>query len=239
MARPRTPQPPIHLRSARMLDVDAGELVEPGDLLVEGDRIVDVAPTSVPADADRRSTSATSRCCPGLMDMEVNLLLGGPDHASPLNPVQDDPALQTLRAVANARPHAARRVHDGAQPRPVRPDRRAAARRRAEEGDRLRLDRRPARRARRPRHLPDRRAPRPDDVPGARAARPAADRRGGHRQRRQRGAQGRPLPDQVRRPAHQGVRVGRGDVAHRSGRRAAVLQRGAAPRSPTRRTAPG
>ncbi|HEX6584389.1 MAG TPA: amidohydrolase family protein [Thermoleophilaceae bacterium] len=40
---------------------------------------------------------------PGLMDMEVNLLLGGPDHASPLNAVQDDPALRTLRAVANAR----------------------------------------------------------------------------------------------------------------------------------------
>ena len=37
------------------------------------------------------------------MDMEVNLLLGGPDHASPLNPVQDDPAVRTLRAVANAR----------------------------------------------------------------------------------------------------------------------------------------
>jgi imidazolonepropionase-like amidohydrolase len=40
---------------------------------------------------------------PGLMDMEVNLLLGGPDHRSPLNPVQDDPAVRTLRAVANAR----------------------------------------------------------------------------------------------------------------------------------------
>jgi imidazolonepropionase-like amidohydrolase len=37
------------------------------------------------------------------MDMEVNLLLGGPDHRSPLNPVQDDPAVRTLRAVANAR----------------------------------------------------------------------------------------------------------------------------------------
>ncbi len=40
---------------------------------------------------------------PGLMDMEVNLLLGGPDHRSPLNAVQDDPAVRTLRAVANAR----------------------------------------------------------------------------------------------------------------------------------------
>ena len=40
---------------------------------------------------------------PGLMDMEVNLLLGGPDHRSPLTAVQDDPAVRTLRAVANAR----------------------------------------------------------------------------------------------------------------------------------------
>src|SRR5262249_24595937 len=30
-------------------------------------------------------------------------LLGGPDYESPLNAVQDDPALRTLRAVANAR----------------------------------------------------------------------------------------------------------------------------------------
>src|SRR5919109_24599 len=82
---PRPPEPPIHLRSARMLDVDLGKIVEPGDLLIDGDRIVDVT------------------LLPGLMDMEVNLLLGGPNHESPLNPVQDDPAVRTLRAVANAR----------------------------------------------------------------------------------------------------------------------------------------
>ena len=34
---------------------------------------------------------------PGLMDMELNMLLGGPDHASPLSAVQDDPAVRTLR----------------------------------------------------------------------------------------------------------------------------------------------
>jgi imidazolonepropionase-like amidohydrolase len=102
MARPRTPQPPVHLRSARMLDVDKGELVEPGELLIEDDRIVEVAPSVVPADAvviDLRDLTLL----PGLMDMEVNLLLGGPDHRSPLNAVQDDPAVRTLRAVANAR----------------------------------------------------------------------------------------------------------------------------------------
>ena len=92
----------IHLRAARMLDVDKGELLEPGELLVDGDRIVEVMPTSVPADAEVVDLGDLT-LLPGLMDMEVNLLLGGPNHASPLNPVQDDPALRTLRAVANAR----------------------------------------------------------------------------------------------------------------------------------------
>src|SRR2546425_3575175 len=92
----------IHLRSARLLDVDKGELLEPGELLIDGGRIVEVAPTSVPSDAAVIDLGDLT-LLPGLMDMEVNLLLGGPDHASPLNPVQDDPAVRTLRAVANAR----------------------------------------------------------------------------------------------------------------------------------------
>jgi imidazolonepropionase-like amidohydrolase len=98
----KAPRPPMLLRAARLLDVDKGELIEPGELLVEGERIVDVAPTSVPADAVVVDLGDLT-LLPGLMDMEVNLLLGGPNHRSPLNPVQDDPALRTLRAVANAR----------------------------------------------------------------------------------------------------------------------------------------
>jgi imidazolonepropionase-like amidohydrolase len=98
----RLPTQPIHVRAARLLDVDAGEYIEPGELLVEAGRITEVSPTSVPADA-REIDLADLTLLPGLMDMEVNLLLGGPDHASPLNPVQDDPAVRTLRAVANAR----------------------------------------------------------------------------------------------------------------------------------------
>jgi imidazolonepropionase-like amidohydrolase len=85
-----------------MLDVDTGELVEPGDLLVADDRIVEVAPASVPGDAVVIDLGDVT-LLPGLMDMEVNLLMGGPDHRSPLVPVQDDPAVKTLRAVANAR----------------------------------------------------------------------------------------------------------------------------------------
>src|SRR5947209_10434852 len=99
---PRPPQPPIHVRCARLLNVDKGEIVEPGALLIDGGRIAEVAPTSVPADAAVIDLGDLT-LLPGLMDMEVNLLLGGPDHTSPLNPVQDDPAVRTLRAVANAR----------------------------------------------------------------------------------------------------------------------------------------
>ena len=101
MARPLTPEH-IHLRSARMLDVVKGELVSPGDLLIGGERILEVAPTSVPTDSAVVDLGELT-VIPGLMDMEVNLLLGGPDHRSPLNAVQDDPALRTLRSVANAR----------------------------------------------------------------------------------------------------------------------------------------
>jgi len=102
MAGPPGPKPPVHLVSARLLDMDKGELHEPGELLIDGDRIVDVAPTSVPEGAVVLDLGDLT-LLPGLMDMEVNLLLGGPDHRSPLNPVQDDPAVRTLRAVANAR----------------------------------------------------------------------------------------------------------------------------------------
>jgi imidazolonepropionase-like amidohydrolase len=83
-----------------MLDIERGELVQPGDLLIEGDRIVGVSPTSVPTGATEIDLGDVT-LLPGLMDMEVNLLMGGPNHASPLVPVQEDPALRTLRAVAN------------------------------------------------------------------------------------------------------------------------------------------
>ncbi|HXW35381.1 MAG TPA: amidohydrolase family protein [Acidimicrobiales bacterium] len=102
MPRAKTPQPPIYLKSNRLLDVEKGEILEPGELLVEDDRIVDVAPSSVPDDAVVVELGDVT-LLPGLMDMETNLLLGGPDHQSPLNPVQDDPAVRVLRAVANAR----------------------------------------------------------------------------------------------------------------------------------------
>jgi len=101
MSSARRPEA-IRLRSARMLDVVAGEIREPGDVLVIGDRIAELAPTGVP-DGTVTIELGDLSLLPGLMDMEVNLLLGGPDQRNPLNAVQDDPALRTLRAVVNAR----------------------------------------------------------------------------------------------------------------------------------------
>jgi imidazolonepropionase-like amidohydrolase len=102
VARPSTAQPPVRLVGERLLDVDKGEYFEPGELLVDSGRIVDLAPSSLP-DGTVSLELGDLTLLPGLMDMEVNLLLGGPDHGGPLNAVQDDPALRTLRAVANAR----------------------------------------------------------------------------------------------------------------------------------------
>ena len=106
---------------------------------------------------------------PGLMDMEVNLLLGGPDHASPLNPVQDDPALRTLRAVANARRTlragftTVRNLGLFVQTGGLLLD--VALRKAIDLG----VDRRPADRSRRSRHHAHGRPSRPHDVPGVRA----------------------------------------------------------------------
>jgi imidazolonepropionase-like amidohydrolase len=102
LARPRTPPRPVHLRAARLLDVERGEYLQPGEVLIEGDRIVEVAPKSVPDDAEVVDLGELT-LLPGLMDMEVNLLMGGPNHDSPLVAVQDDPVVKTLRGVANAR----------------------------------------------------------------------------------------------------------------------------------------
>jgi len=102
MARPGIPQPPTLLRAARLLDVERGAHISPGELLVDGARIADLAPARVPDDAVVVELGDVT-LLPGLMDMEVNLLLGGPNHESPLHAVQDDPALRTLRATVNAR----------------------------------------------------------------------------------------------------------------------------------------
>src|SRR5689334_5130730 len=102
MASTAPPARQTLLRAQRLLDVDKGEYIEPGELLIEGDRIVEVQPSVVPSDASIVELPELT-LLPGLMDMEINMLLGGPSGGNPRSDVQDDPAFRTLRGIINCR----------------------------------------------------------------------------------------------------------------------------------------
>lgn len=89
----------LTLRAAGLLDVDTGEIVRPGILRVEGDRIVGVGGEPEGEIVELGDLILL----PGLMDMEVNLLMGGRGETGLTSSVQDDPPLRMLRAVGNAR----------------------------------------------------------------------------------------------------------------------------------------
>ena len=92
----------LTLKAAGLLDVDAGEIVSPGILRVENDRIVGVG-GSIEGPSSEVIDLGDSILLPGLMDMEVNLLMGGRGEKPGLSSVQDDPPTRMLRAVGNAR----------------------------------------------------------------------------------------------------------------------------------------
>ncbi|MEU4842528.1 metal-dependent hydrolase family protein [Nocardia testacea] len=89
----------LTLRAAGLLDVDTGEIIRPGILRVEGDRIVGVGGEPEGEVVELGDLVLL----PGLMDMEVNLLMGGRGETGLTSSVQDDPPLRMLRAVGNAR----------------------------------------------------------------------------------------------------------------------------------------
>lgn len=89
----------LTLRAGGLLDVDAGEIVRPGILRIDGDRIAGVGG---PPEGEVLDLG-DAILLPGLMDMEVNLLMGGRGETLEYSPVQDDPPLRMLRAVGNAR----------------------------------------------------------------------------------------------------------------------------------------
>lgn len=92
----------LTLRAAGLLDVDSGEIVRPGILRIDGDRIAGVG-GAARADTDEVIDLGDAILLPGLMDMEVNLLMGGRGETGLASSVKDDPALRMLRAVGNAR----------------------------------------------------------------------------------------------------------------------------------------
>lgn len=96
----------VVLRAARRVDVDTGEVRSPAVIVVRGEHIVAVDPEVVPDGAVAHDLGDVT-LLPGLMDMEINLLIGGPETPTglplPMHGVQDDPVYRTLRATVNAR----------------------------------------------------------------------------------------------------------------------------------------
>ncbi|VEG56926.1 amidohydrolase [Mycolicibacterium aurum] len=95
------------LKAARWADVEAGVVRTPAVVVVHDNRIQSINPAQEPADADTVIDLGDVTLLPGLMDMELNLLIGGPGGPeglpSPMHGVQDDPAYRTLRGAVNAR----------------------------------------------------------------------------------------------------------------------------------------
>lgn len=89
----------LTLKAAGLLDVDAGEIVRPGVVRVVDERIAGVGGTPEGDIIDL----GDQILLPGLMDMEVNLLMGGRGETGLASSVQDDPPTRVLRAVGNAR----------------------------------------------------------------------------------------------------------------------------------------
>jgi len=93
---------PIVLRADRWVDIDAGEVRSPAVIVVDGDRIAAVNPTELPTTADELDLGDVT-LLPGLMDMELNMLMGGPHGGNTRSDVQDDPPFRTLRGIVNCR----------------------------------------------------------------------------------------------------------------------------------------
>lgn len=95
------------LRAARWADVDAGEVRSPAVIVVEDNRITAINPQAPLPDSATEVDLGDVTLLPGLMDMELNLLIGGPGSPeglpTPMHGVQDDPAYRTLRGGVNAR----------------------------------------------------------------------------------------------------------------------------------------
>ncbi|PXW24533.1 UNVERIFIED_CONTAM: imidazolonepropionase-like amidohydrolase [Williamsia faeni] len=96
----------VILRAARWVDIVTGTVHSPAVIVIEGNRIATINPSDEPVDATEIELGDVT-LLPGLMDMELNLLIGGPGGPDglpqPMHGVQDDPAYRTLRGGVNAR----------------------------------------------------------------------------------------------------------------------------------------
>jgi imidazolonepropionase-like amidohydrolase len=95
------PPHPIVLHAARLLDVKAGKIVKPGEILIEGERILEVG-SSVKHPANAEVIDVGDRTLmPGLIDAHVHLFLH--PGAEDLQTVQESVPERTITATLAAR----------------------------------------------------------------------------------------------------------------------------------------
>src|ERR1039457_1506463 len=95
----QSPAPPVHpilMHAARLLDIKSGRIVKPGEVLVQGERIVE-AGTSVKRPAGAEMIDLGDRTLlPGLIDAHVHLFLH--PGAEDLQTVQESVPQRTIAA---------------------------------------------------------------------------------------------------------------------------------------------
>jgi imidazolonepropionase-like amidohydrolase len=92
---------PIVLHAARLFDVKAGKLIKPGELLIQGDRIIEVG-TAVKHPAGAEIIDLGDRTLmPGFIDAHIHLFLH--PGAEDLQTVQESVPERTIRATLAAR----------------------------------------------------------------------------------------------------------------------------------------
>jgi imidazolonepropionase-like amidohydrolase len=96
-----TPPHPIVLHAARLLDIKSGRMLKPGEILVQGERIVEVG-TSVKHPAGAEVIDLGDRTLlPGLIDAHIHLFLH--PGAEDLQTVQESVPQRTITATLAAR----------------------------------------------------------------------------------------------------------------------------------------
>ncbi|MGA3076072.1 MAG: amidohydrolase family protein [Bryobacteraceae bacterium] len=94
-------QTPIVLRAARLLDVESGKMLKPGEVLVTGERIVEVGATVTHPPTAEVIDLGDRTMLPGLIDAHVHLFLH--PGAEDLQTVEESVPERTIRAVAAAK----------------------------------------------------------------------------------------------------------------------------------------
>ena len=98
---PAKPAQPVVLHAARLLDIESGRIVTPGEVLVQGERIVEAgASVKHPAGAQTLDLGDTT-LMPGLIDAHVHLFLH--PGAEDLQTVEESVPQRTIIAVLAAR----------------------------------------------------------------------------------------------------------------------------------------